>query len=73
LISRYGIEYSEMECFMRENNFVRRTSLYAKDRDQKIRLACNEFAYKKAKDTHKLGDRFLQKGQFSIAYMRNCR
>jgi hypothetical protein len=27
------------------------TSLYARDRDQNIRLAYNKFAYKKTKDT----------------------
>ncbi len=46
------------------------TSLYAKDRDQKIRLAYNEFAYKKTKDVYKLGDRFFKNNQFSIAYMQ---
>ncbi len=40
---------------------------------REIRLAYNEFAYKKTKDTYKLGDRFLKKGQFSIAYTRNRR
>jgi hypothetical protein len=40
---------------------------------KKIRLAYNEFAYKKTKDTYKLGDMFLKKGLFSIAYMRNRR
>jgi hypothetical protein len=34
------------------------------DRDQKIRLAYNEFEYKKTKDTYKLGDTFLEKGHF---------
>jgi hypothetical protein len=44
-----------------------------RDRDQKIMLTYNEFAYKKTKDIHKLGDRFLKKGQFSIAYTLNRR
>ncbi len=39
--------------------------------DQKIRLAYNEFEYKKTKDAYKLGDMFLKKGLFSIAYMQN--
>jgi hypothetical protein len=43
------------------------------DRDQKIRLAYNEFEYKKTKDDCKIGDRFLKKGKFSIAHMRNRR
>ncbi len=33
----------------------RQTSVYARDRNQKIMLAYNEFAYKKPKDTNKLG------------------
>jgi hypothetical protein len=44
------------------------TSLYARDRDQK-----NWLRYKKIKDTYKLMDRFLEKGQFLIAYMQNHR
>ncbi len=47
------------------------TSLYAKDRVQKIRHTYNEFAYKKTTDYYKIGDRYLIKGQFSIAYMQN--
>ncbi len=42
----------------------RQTSLYVRDRDQKIKLAYNEFAYKKTKYTHKLVDRFLKKANF---------
>jgi hypothetical protein len=40
------------------------TSVYARDRDQTIMLLYNEFAYKKPKDTHKLGERFLKKANF---------
>ncbi len=43
------------------------TSLYAIDRDQKIRLAYNEFAYKNTKNDCKLGDTFQKNGQFAIA------
>ncbi len=39
---------------------------YMRDRDQNIRLAYNEFGYKKTKDTYNLGDRFLKNNQFSI-------
>ncbi len=46
---------------------VQLNSLYAIDRDQKIRLACNEFAYKKTKNDCKLGDTFQKNGQFAIA------
>jgi hypothetical protein len=49
----------------------RRTSLNARDRDQEIRIAYKEFAYKKTKDACKLRDRFLKKGLFSIAYRQN--
>jgi hypothetical protein len=49
------------------------TSLYAKDMDQKIRLAYNEFAYKKTTDDYNVGDGYLKKGQFSIAFMQNRR
>ena len=38
----------------------RRTSLYAVDRDRKIWLAYNEFAYQKTKDDYKLEDRFYK-------------
>ncbi len=38
-----------------------RTSLYTRDRDRKICLAYNEFAYKKNKDDHKIEDRFYKK------------
>ncbi len=44
------------------------TSLYARNRDQKIRLAYIEIAYKKTKDTYNLGDRFLKNSQYSIAH-----
>ena len=37
------------------------TSLYARDRDSKNRLAYNEFAYKKTKDDCKLEDKFQKK------------
>ncbi len=40
------------------------------DRDRKICLAYNEFAYKKTKDDCKLEDRFYEKASFSIAYMQ---
>ncbi len=33
----------------------------------------NELTYKKTKDDYNLEDRFIIKGQFSIAHMRNCR
>ncbi len=49
------------------------TSLYARDRDSKNRLAYNEFAYKKTKDNCKLEDRFQENGHFSIAHTRNRR
>jgi hypothetical protein len=49
------------------------TSLYVRDRDFKIRLAYNEFEYKKTLDYHKLEDRFQKKGHFSISYTQNCR
>jgi hypothetical protein len=49
------------------------TSLYEIDRDQKIRLAYNEFAYKKIKNDRKLGDTFQKNGQFAIADMTICR
>jgi len=49
------------------------TSLYARDRDSKNRLAYNEFAYKKTKDDCKLEDRFQKKGHFWIAYTQNRR
>ncbi len=39
----------------------RRTSLYARDRDLKICLLYNEFAYKKTNDDHKIEDRFYKK------------
>jgi hypothetical protein len=32
----------------------------------------NEFTYKKIKDDHELEERFIIKGQFSIAHPRNC-
>ncbi len=48
------------------------TTLYAKDRDQKIRLAYIDFAYKKTKDTYKLADMFFKNSQFSIAYNEVC-
>jgi hypothetical protein len=62
-----GSFYNVDQNLKLKNNY-RWTLLYAKDRDQKIRLAYNEFAYKNNKDTYKLRDRFLKKGQFSIAY-----
>jgi hypothetical protein len=37
------------------------TSLYARDRDSKNRLAYNKFAYKKTKGYCKLEDRFEKK------------
>jgi hypothetical protein len=40
---------------------------YMREIGTKIRLAYNEFAFKKTKDTYKLGDRFLKNSQFSIA------
>ncbi len=49
------------------------TSLYVIDRDQKIRLAYNEFAYKNTKNDCKLGDMFQKNGQFAIADTRICR
>jgi len=49
------------------------TSLYARDRDSKNRLAYNEFAYKKTKDDCKLEVRFQKKGHFQIAYTQNRR
>ncbi len=42
------------------------TSLYAIDKDQKIWLAYNEFAYKKNKNDYKLGDMFQKNAQFAI-------
>ncbi len=50
-----------------KRQLYRRTSLCEGDRDQNIRLAYNEFAYKNTEDTYKLGDRSHKKGQFSIA------
>ncbi len=50
-----------------DDSKYRRTSLYAIDRDRKIWLAYNEFAYKKTKDDCKLEDRFYKKASFSIA------
>jgi hypothetical protein len=47
-------------------------SLYAIDRDQKIWLAYNKFAYKKTKGDCKLGDTFQKNGQFAIAGTRIC-
>jgi hypothetical protein len=44
-----------------ESNTVHVTSLYARDRDSKNRLAYNEFAYKKTKDDCKLEVRFQKK------------
>jgi hypothetical protein len=44
------------------------TSLYAIDRNQKIRLAHNEFAYKKTMDAYKLRDSFLKKDTFKSSY-----
>jgi hypothetical protein len=44
------------------------TSLYVRDRDQQIRLSYNVFAYKKTKNTYKLGDRFFKNSQFTIAH-----
>jgi hypothetical protein len=41
------------------------TSLYAKDRDQKIRLAYKEFANKKTTDDYKIGERYLKKANFN--------
>ncbi len=55
------------------NPTYRRTSLYAIDRNHKICLAYNEFAYKKTKDDCKLKDTFYKQVSFSIAYMRICR
>jgi len=49
------------------------TSLYARDRDSKNRLAYNEFAYKKTKGDCKSEDRFQKRGNFWIAYMRKHR
>ncbi len=47
------------------------TSLYARDRDSKNRLAYNEFTYKKTYDYNKFENRFQKKANFSFAYMRN--
>jgi hypothetical protein len=47
-----------------EYRIYRRTSLNARDRGQINRLAYNEFAYKKTKDTYKLGDSSLKKANF---------
>ncbi len=48
-------------------------SLYAIDRDQKIRLAYNEFAVKKTKNDRKLRDTFQKNCQFAIADTLICR
>jgi hypothetical protein len=53
---------AKIVCFWTFFSNYRWTTLYARDRDQKIRLAYNEFAYKKTKDTHnEVGDLFLKK------------
>ncbi len=44
------------------------TSLYARDRNSKNMLECNEFAYKKTNNHCRLEDRFQKKGHFSIAF-----
>ncbi len=49
------------------------TSLYAIDRDQKIRLTYNDFTYKKTKNDCILGDKFQINGQFAIADTWICR
>jgi len=49
------------------------TSLYARDRDSKNRLAYNGFAYKKTKDYCKSEDMFQKRVHFWIAYMQSCR
>jgi len=49
----------------------RGTSLYARVRDCKNRLAYNEFAYKKTKDYCKSVDRFLKRCHFWIAFTQN--
>jgi len=54
-------------------HYYRWTSLYARDRYSKNRLAYNEFAYKKIKNDCKLEVRFQKKGHFRIAYTRNRR
>ncbi len=56
-----------------QNGTYKWTSLYAIDRDQKIRLAYNEFACKKTNNDCKLGDAFQKNVQFPIAYTRICR
>jgi len=43
---------------MKKLFIYRWTSLYARDRDSKNRLAYNKFAYKKTKDYCKSDDRF---------------
>jgi len=47
------------------------TSLYARDRKSKNRLAYHEFAYKKTNDNCKFEDRFQENGHFSIAHLQN--
>jgi len=42
----------------------RRTSLYARDRDSKNKLAYNKFTNEKNKDYHKLEDRFQKNKPF---------
>ncbi len=49
------------------------TSLYVIDKDQKIRFAFNEFAYKKTKNDFKLGDTFQKNGQYAITDTQICR
>ncbi len=58
---------------MSRESMYRCTLLYAIDRDQKICLAYNEFAYKKTKIDYKLGDTFQKNGQFAIADSQICR
>jgi len=54
-------------------NKYRWTSLYARDRDSKNKLAYNKLAYKNTKDNCKSEDRFQKRGHFWIAYKQNCR
>jgi len=47
------------------------TSLYARYRDSKNRLAYNEFAYIKTKEYHKLEDRFQKRPVYNCIYAKS--
>ncbi len=67
------VKFYLKQDFIKELLYRLASLLYAIDRDQKIRLAYNEFAYEKTKTICKLRDTFQKNVQFPIAYYQICR